>query len=209
MLSSLLFALALAQAAPAPAGPTPAAPADAAAAPILAAPDDSGVPRGAPSDDYGLVAWCRGALTGHMALYTVVKPELKSIERPGEVASDERDDKAQLEAGRDYLALYHRAMMAAEKAHPSLRERGETVMGQGEAIWTAVKAAPPRTRMWSWLMWDLPGRCEVAANRLETRSGLLGAAFKDNGASEAQPAADTAPAAADPGVAAPVLRPPQ
>ena len=54
-----------------------------------------------------------------------------------------------------------------------------TLEGQGEAIWTAAKAAPPRSRMWTWLMWDLPGRCEVAAKRLQTRSGLLGAAFRD------------------------------
>ena len=189
---AVLFALALAQADPA--ASAAGAPVGAPVTPAGAIPpggmDASDLPKGAPGDDYGLVSWCRGALTGHMALYTLVKPELKSIERPGEVAEDEKQDHLQMQAGRDYLALYRRAMLAAEKAslHP-LHERGVTIQGQGEAIWTVVKAAPPRTRMWSWLMWDLPGRCETAAKRLETRSGLLGAAFRDPSA-EAEPAAE-------------------
>ncbi len=161
MISAFLLALVLAQAPDAAvAQPEPAATASSPAA------GESDIPKGAPTDDYGLVAWCRGALTGHMALYPVVKPEMKSIERPGEVASDEKSDAAQMEAGREYLALYARAMQAAEKADPKLIVRGLALRAQGEGIWTEAKAAAPRTRMWSWLMWDLPGQCEVSANRL-------------------------------------------
>ncbi len=174
MIPALLFALVLAQAQD-PVATAPQAQSSSASAPSAssspAAPsspgvDESDIPKGAPTDDYGLVAWCRGALTGHMALYPLVKPEMKSMERPGEVASDEKSDAAQMQAGREYLALYARAMQTAEKTDPKLVERGLALRTQGEGIWTEAKAAEPRKRMWSWLMWDLPGQCEVSANRL-------------------------------------------
>jgi len=163
MIPAFLFALVLAQAQD-PAATSAQAPAPAVASSSAA--DESDIPKGAPTDDYGLVAWCRGALTGHMALYALVKPEMKSMERPGEVAYDEKSDAAQMQAGREYLALYARAMQVAEKADPKLVVRGLELRTQGEGIWTEAKAAAPRTRMWSWLMWDLPGQCEVSANRL-------------------------------------------
>jgi hypothetical protein len=160
MIPALLLALVLGLAQdPAAAPPAPGS----ASSPAV---DESDIPKGAPTDDYGLVAWCRGALTGHMALYPLVKPEMKSLERPNEVADDAKNDAAQMQAGRDYLALYARAMLAAEKADPKLVVRGLALRTQGEGIWTEAKAAAPRTRMWSWLMWDLPGECEVSANRL-------------------------------------------
>jgi hypothetical protein len=166
MIPALLFALALVQAQDlGAASPQPPETASSLAAPSTTD-DGEDIPKGAPKDDYGLVAWCRGALTGHMALYPLVKPEMKSLERPGEVAEDEKSDAAQMQAGRDYLALYARAMQAAEKKDPKLVVRGLALRSQGEGIWTEAKAAAPRTRMWSWLMWDLPGACEVAANRL-------------------------------------------
>jgi hypothetical protein len=190
----LLFALALAQAEP------PAAMTAAAAITPAAAEEDGDIPKGAPAADYDFVAWCHGALTGHMALYDLVKPELQSIERPEEVAEDEKADADQMKAGREYLALYARALRTAAKSHPKeMAERREKAEALGQAIWDPAKAAEPRTRMWSWLLWDLPGRCEVAAKRLETRSGVLGAAFKSSDdapapAPVAAPAADAKPA---------------
>lgn len=194
---TLLFALALAQAEPS------AAIAAAAVTPPVA--EDGDIPKGAPSADYDFVAWCHGALTGHMALYELVKPELKAIERPEEVAEEEKADVEQMKAGREYLALYTRAMHAAAKAHPKeMAERREKAEAQGAAIWEPAKSAEPRTRMWSWLLWDLPGRCEVAAKRLETRSGVLGAAFRTSeDAPAAAPAAAQADAAPAPAAAAP------
>ncbi|MGC1301524.1 MAG: hypothetical protein WA840_04035 [Caulobacteraceae bacterium] len=177
---TFLFALALAQAEPS------AVAAAAAVTPPVA--EDGDVPKGAPTADYDFVAWCHGALSGHMALYTLVKPELKSIERPEEVADDEKADVEQMKAGREYLALYARALHTASKTHPKeMAARREKAEAEGEAIWDPAKSAEPRTRMWSWLLWDLPGRCEVAAKRLETRSGVLGAAFRT---SADAPAAD-------------------
>ena len=163
---ALLFALALAQAEPTP--PAASQPAD--------AQDATGTPRGAPVGDYDFVAWCHGALTGHMALYTQVKPELISIERPDEVAVDEKNDRAQMQAGREYLALYTRALNAVDRGRPGpLADRRRAAEAQGAAIWDAFKDAPPRTRMWAWVGWDLPGRCETAAKRMQTPAGRIAA----------------------------------
>lgn len=119
-----------------------------------------------PLDDYDLVSWCRGALQGHMELRELVKEELDAVS-PGDPAKD----AAMQKAGEDYLALYGRAMQAAEKASPTpLQSRGRSGTEAGYALWTQVRVADPRNRMWGYLMWDLPGRCEVAAKRLEERS---------------------------------------
>jgi hypothetical protein len=78
-----------------------------------------------------------------------------------------------MQAGRDSLALYTHAMTVTEKAsHKPIHARGVALEAQGEGIWTAAKDAQPRPRMWTWLMWDLPGRCEVAAKRLEHHQGI-------------------------------------
>ncbi len=127
-----------------------------------------------PADDYSLVAWCHGALSGHMELYGKVKDELNSVS-PGSDAGDEK----QMDAGREYLALYSRALKAAEAASPkNIHDLGVANDIQGKRIWAAASAAEPRTRMWSWLMWELPPRCEIAARRLEEKSKLFGQALK-------------------------------
>jgi hypothetical protein len=156
-----LFALAL-MAAPAPA-PT-AAPAGLPEEPV---------PAGAPSDDYGLVNWCAGALSGHMVLYHRVKPELDALPdaSPKETAALDAD---QIKAGREYLELYKKAIEAAEKASPrSIADQGLQDRKVGSAIWAAARATTDgKTRMWTWLSWELPGRCETAAERLYEKSLL-------------------------------------
>jgi hypothetical protein len=103
-----------------------------------------------------------------MELYASVKDELNSVS-PASGAGDEE----QMEAGREYLALYARAMKAAEAASPkNIHALGVASDVQGKKIWAAAAAAEPRTRMWSWLMWELPPRCEIAAKRLEEKSNL-------------------------------------
>jgi hypothetical protein len=146
-----------------------AAPADAAPKALAEEP----VPVGAPEDDYGFVSWCTGALTGHMALYQQVKPELDSLPdaRPKET---EALDAEQMKAGREYLELYRKATDAAEKASPRpIRERGLTERQRGNGIWdVARKATDRKAAMWTWLSWELPGRCETAAERLYEKSLL-------------------------------------
>jgi hypothetical protein len=149
-----------------------------AAEPAASAPASGGVPEepvpaGAPSDDYGLVNWCAGALSGHMALYHEVKPELDALPdaSPKETAALDKD---QIKAGRDYLTLYKKAIDAAERASPrSIAERGLAMRRQGNSIWTAARTTADRkARMWTWLGWELPGRCETAAERLYEKSLL-------------------------------------
>lgn len=168
--------------------------------------DDSDIPGGAPSDDFGFVAWCAGALAGHMALYPAVKPQLLALARPDEAEANAKLDAEQLAAGEEYLKLYNRALTAAASASgANLEARKLAGEAQGSRIWSAARAADPQTRMWSWIMWELPARCEIAANRLEKSSRLLGAALK--GGLEETPAAAPAPPApapaADPAPAPP------
>jgi hypothetical protein len=157
-----LFALALMMADPQPStAATPPAPAS-----------PEAPPPGAPTDDYGLVNWCKGALQGHMALFTVVKPELDKLpdSRPKETAVL---DAEQAKAGGEYLALYQRAIDAAEKASPqAISERGAQARRMGDSIWNPARTADPKTRMWSYLGWELPGSCETSAERLYEKSLL-------------------------------------
>ena len=190
MLSLLLAAL-LAQATPTLDG-TPGA----ATPPPATAEPDSDTPKGAPANDYDFVAWCHGALEAHMALYDKVKPELVSIERPDEVATDEKNDKLQMAAGREYLALYTKALDGVDKAHPDkFAGRRKAAEAAGAAIWDPYASAAPRQQMWAWVGWDLPGRCETASHKLQTRRGMAAAL--------AAPAPEPAPSSIDDAVAAP------
>ena len=138
----------------------------------LPAPAEEALPPGAPSDDYGLVSWCYGALQGHMAMYQMVKPELDKLpdDKPKETAVL---DAEQMKAGKEYLALYKRAIDAAEKASPQMiSDRGLQQRAAGANIWMAAKQADARTQMWSYLGWELPGRCETSAERLYEKSLL-------------------------------------
>ncbi len=220
--------------------------ADPAAAPPSTAPAAATeTPNGAPADDYGFVAWCRGALAGHMELYKSVKPEMAKVEaekaarenaklsgdalkaakakqaKDAKVADEQ--DAAQMKAGQAYIVLYGQALDAAEASAPeSLHDRGQKEIAEGYRIWSAARAAGSRDRMWSWLMWELPARCETAANKLKANAGLFGDAYKTSAAEPTAaaspptdaapspspaaeaPAADTAPAADS---SAPALRP--
>jgi len=169
----------------------PAASVPAAAPAGPAAPDqpfrDPDIPSSAPADDYGFVAWCHGALSGHMELHDKVKPELEKVSPGG-------DDIDLAKAGADYLTLYATALKEAERAAPgNIHARGVEADAAGYRIWAAARAAEPRTQMWSYLMWELPPRCEIAAKRLEETSVLLGQALRaDPNAPKPAPAAPTA-----------------
>ena len=159
MLIGSLLALALA------AEPAPA---------VATAPRDADIPASAPTDDYGFVAWCHGALSGHMELRGLVKDELDRLSPP-----PPGDDDKQQAIGKEYLELYNRAMREAEKASASsIRGRAQQGSARGYGIWAAARAAEPRTRMWSYLMWELPPRCEIAAKRLEEKSALFAPALR-------------------------------
>jgi hypothetical protein len=139
-----------------------------------AAAEKEPLPPGAPADDYGLVAWCYGALQGHMALFEKVKPQLNALQDPDPRATA-ASDAEMLEAGKMYLNLYSRALKAAEKGNPKVvLVPAATTMAQGRSIWDKAEVADDKTRMWSWVMWVLPGRCEYSAERLYEKSMLAG-----------------------------------
>ena len=191
MILPALMALALAAAAPDVSADAPRMPTTK-AEPFTPAPEDP-FPVGAPTDDYGFVSWCYGALNGHMDLYKLVKPELdKQSTNPKE---DAVLDAEQMQAGREYLTLYKRAMEAAEKASPqAINVRGAQAVKVGANIWTPALQADVKTRMWSYLSWELPGRCETTAEKLYEKSLLaaqmLGVTIEDDTKPAAKPAAE-------------------
>lgn len=121
------------------------------------------VPAGAPSDDFGLVAWCHGALRGHMEL----------AEQIGE------SDEEQQTIGREYLASYDAALKAAPQSKTADGARTAAAARQtGYGTWAAARTAQNReTQKFTYLGWQLPGRCEHAAKRLGGNADLMGAAM--------------------------------
>lgn len=110
------------------------------------------VPAGAPSDDFGLVAWCHGALRGHMELAKVV---------------DEQDEELDT-IGREYLKTYEQALAAAPQGRTPDGEKVATAAREaGYGSWSAARGSGNKeTQRYTYLGWQLPGRCEHAAKRL-------------------------------------------
>ena len=164
-------------------GPVATSPEAPKAQPVAPHSEESPVPQGAPADDFGLVAWCQGALTGHMQLADEIK----------DVLPLDADTQA---AGEMYLGQYKVALeAAAQNQTDDGRRRAAEARAAGLHVWDAARSAQNRdTQKWSYPGWQLPGRCEHAAARLTSGSDLMGAALK--GAPAPAPAevpADPAP----------------
>jgi hypothetical protein len=192
-MSALLIALALlAQDAPAAAEPNPAAePAPAPAA------EELPYPPGSPKDDYGLVAWCYGALAGYVDLKPQVMPEVTRIETtfraPGRTLAEDLQVYADLEKeSRANLKLFGRAMEAAEKASMKpINARGAEAVRKGRTAWAAAPNLPKARLAQEWMSWSLPARCITTAESLEKRAKLLGATFDpDASTPEPEPSAN-------------------
>lgn len=175
----LLLSLMIIQEAPAP--EAPAAPA---AAPAEA---EYPIPPGAPEDDYGLVAWCFGALDGHMKLYDKVIPEVARIETeiakiPGAPPADMQAYKDQRAAGKDTLKVFRGSMEAAEKASPKpIAPYGAEQLKRGSGVWFAIRDTKDQKYLArEWMSWGLPGRCLPTAQKLQARSNLFGRALTYN-----------------------------
>jgi len=204
-MSALLFALALlAQDQPAAAEPAPSPPAEAAPADASAPPAEPEVPYppGAPKDDYGLVAWCYGALSGYLDLHDKVMPEVTRIEgafrRPGSNLADDLKTYDEMQRlSRADMKLFARAMEAAERASlQPINTRGAAAVQKGRAAWAGASNLPIRTVAQQWMGWALPARCTPTAKALEARAKLMGTAFKANEIPET-PAPEAAPPAAE------------
>ncbi|MDZ4053195.1 MAG: hypothetical protein U1E24_08045 [Phenylobacterium sp.] len=158
---------------------------------------EAAYPPGAPRDPYGLVAWCYGALSAHKGLRDQVMPEVVRIEttyrRPGTSLEDDLqayEDLNQLSEG--ILALFSRAMEAAEKASPRpINAHGADALRRGRATWSRAADLPKARLAQEWMSWTLPARCETTAVALEERARLMGPAFDLS--AEIEPAAPETP----------------
>ena len=144
-------------------------------------------PTGTPLDDYGLVAWCYGALSGYLELHDAVMPEVTRIEStfraPGRTLEEDLAVYDEMRRdGRRQMALFASAMEAAEKA--SLRPLnviGAEQVKKGRGVWAAAPNLPPARVAREWMSWALPARCESTALALEQRARLGGVAFRAGG----------------------------
>jgi hypothetical protein len=185
-----LAALAIAIALPAAAQDQPAA-------------AEASYPAGAPKDDYGLVAWCYGALRGYLDLYDQVMPEVRRIEstwrRPGSNLADDMKVYSDMRrSGQTSLKVYARAMEAAEKA--SLRPinaQGGAAVAKGRNTWAAAANLPKARLAQEWMSWTLPARCDTTATTLEQRARLMGPAFQLQQEPDPLSAPETGPAPAE------------
>ena len=129
------------------------------------------IPSGAPSDDYGLMGWCYGALAGHVELYKQVLPEVNRIEaafpNPDEpIDKVMADYEKQHATGQKILLTYARVISREEAARKTHGQKRTAVIAQGRAVWAGSDKADPRQLAQLWMSWALPGRCQSTAARL-------------------------------------------
>lgn len=154
----------------------------------------------APTDDYGYVSWCYGALGGYLDLYDKVMPEVTRIEKafpgPDGVEASLKTYPEMRAQARSDLKLYTAAITAAEKASPRpISEYGGAAIKKGRSVWAGSDAANKARLAQVWMSWSPPGDCEKRAKTLETRSNVLGKALIYNAAKPVEPPADVAPVA--------------
>jgi len=173
MAKAALLALALFATAPAYAAPPPPATI------AIQDQDSDELPPGAPTDDYGFVAWCYGALDESLTVYQAVLPDLKDIDAKfGSPVKEATPYAEDIVDEHKALKRFASAMEAAERASPQpLTSEGVAAMNKGRSIWDPAKQQPRRQLAHAWLMWGLPNRCESTAKTLKSRATLLGQAM--------------------------------
>jgi len=204
MATAFLFALALiAQDAPVSTAPAPTAP-----------PPRTTPAATPPTDDYGYVGWCYGALGGYVELYDKVMPEVTRIEKtfpgPDGFAAAMKEYPAMRDQAKKDLVTYRTAIVAAEKASPRpISEYGAAAIKKGHSVWAGADQVEKARLAQVWMSWSPPGDCETRAKALETKSNLFGQALNYNvkkGAPAAAPA-EPAPAPEAAPEAAPATEP--
>jgi len=138
-----------------------------------------------PTDDYGYVGWCFGAVSGYVDLYDRAMPEVIRIERAWPTPGTEENIKtvypAQKRDAARSLELFRRAIEAAEKASPSpIASQGAAAIKKGRGVWTGAGSVPKAQLAQFWMSWSPPARCEETARALEARSNLFGQALTAN-----------------------------
>ncbi|MFN3230289.1 MAG: hypothetical protein ACK41P_10595, partial [Asticcacaulis sp.] len=115
----------------------------------------------APADDFGRVAWCHGALSGHMDVAERVQSVLPLSETIQTI-------------GQAYLRGYEAALSTAPAGKTEAgRARAEAQRSAGFAAWDRVRLAKPEPASGAYINWSLPGDCEHAAKRLAGRDDIF------------------------------------
>lgn len=154
-----------------------------------------------PTDEYGYVAWCYGALGGYASLYDQVMPEVTRIEKAfpgpdGVQAALKTYPEMRAQAQKD-LKAFASAITAAEKASPRpISEYGAAQVKRGAAIWQGAGSVDKARLAQMWMSWSPPGDCERRAKALEVKSSILGRALNYNSGSATTP--PPAPATPEP-----------
>jgi hypothetical protein len=162
-----------------------------------------------PSDDYGYVAWCYGALGGYVDLYDQVMPEVTRIEKafpgPDGVEASLRTYPEMRAQARSDIKVFTSAITAAEKASPrQISEYGGAAVKKGRSVWSGADSANKARLAQVWMSWSPPGDCETRAKALEKRSNILGKALIYNAAQPAEAATAPAVIAPEPAPAMPI-----
>ncbi|NGM52425.1 hypothetical protein G5B46_22670 [Caulobacter sp. 602-2] len=152
-----------------------------------------------PTDEYGYIAWCYGALGGYVDLYDKVMPEVTRIEKafpgPDGAAAALKEYPAMRIQARGDLKTYAAAITAAEKASPRpIAEYGAAAMKKGRSIWGGSEAVDKARLAQVWMSWSPPGDCETRAKALESKSNLFGQALNYNVKSAVPVEPEAAPA---------------
>lgn len=114
------------------------------------------LPRGAPTQDYPLVAWCDALVTGHADL--------------GDTLTNRTPEDTELvRLGRLEAQDFRSALAAAEpRQTAAAKSAAEAAAAQAKAQWAPLLASQDEAaRSQSFgLFYGLPGRCEHAARRI-------------------------------------------
>jgi hypothetical protein len=113
------------------------------------------LPRGAPTADYPLVAWCEALVNGHVAL--------------GQTLTDADPlDQDIIRLGRLEAADFRAALDAAgPRQSPRSRAAAQAAAAEATAKWAPLQEQDESVRSQAFgLFFGLPGRCEHAARRL-------------------------------------------
>jgi len=128
-------------------------------------------PTGAPTDDYGFMGWCYGALSMHLTLYDKVLPEVRRIEGEFPDSGTPLDKvmdgyRVQHERGEKILANYGRALDIEEATGKTGGVERTAAVDKGREAWKGSDTAEPRQLAQLWMSWALPDRCQSTAARI-------------------------------------------
>jgi len=140
------------------------------------------LPRGAPTQDYPLVAWCDALVSGHVAL--------------GETLTDRNpEDLDIIRLGRLEASDFRSALASAEsRQSAATKAAAREAAAAATARWTPLLAQTDeaaRSQAFG-LFFGLPGRCEHAARRIRANITTPPATPADVGLTSSE---ETAPAA--------------